>query len=90
MSDRAYFTVGEVGTAADYVIDELRDDPDWVIAMPIPNGISAMERALLFDHHEAVAKEVRRRGWTVRTHVRHLPDGTVLAIDLVDPQAAGS
>jgi len=82
MSGWAYFTVEEINAAADHVIDELRDDPDSVLTLPIPHGISARERTDLLDHHGAVVDEIRRRGWRVRTHVRHLPSGSVFAIDL--------
>ena len=51
--------------------------------MPIPHGIGARERADLLDHNELVAKEIRRRGYPVKLHVRHMDAGEVLAIDLV-------
>jgi hypothetical protein len=83
MTNRAYFTVDEIDAAAGHVISELSDDPDSVLTLPIANGISARERADLLDHHGAVVREVRRRGWRVNTIVRNLPTGTVFAIDLV-------
>jgi hypothetical protein len=82
MSDHAYFTVDQVNAAADHVIDELRDDPESVLMIPIPNGISAHQRADLLDHHGAVIAEIRRRGWHAKAHVRHTPTALVLAIDL--------
>jgi hypothetical protein len=51
MSEPAYFTVDQIGAAADHVIAELQDDPDSVIALPIPNGITVRERADLLNHH---------------------------------------
>ena len=81
--DTAYFTVDEVNAAADYIISELESDRDSLIALPIPNGISARERADLLDHHGQVAAEVRRRGWQVKTHVRTIPTGQVLAFELL-------
>jgi hypothetical protein len=82
VTDAAYFTVDNISAAADHVIAELKDDPDSVIALPIPNGLTARERADLLNHHGAVVREIRRRGWPVRTHVRHTPAGSVFAIDL--------
>jgi len=81
------FTVDQVCQAADHVIAELHDDPDSVLMLPIPNGLRARERTDLLDHHNAVVTEIRRRGWQVKTHVRHPPNGTVLAINLHSPQA---
>jgi hypothetical protein len=80
--DGAKFFANEISAAADYVIAELHDDPESVLMIPIPNGITARQRADLLDHHDAVVTEVRRRGWQVKTHVRHPPSGTVLAINL--------
>jgi hypothetical protein len=77
------FYADEISDAADQVIDELRDDPDSVMALPIPHGLSARERADLLDHHDAVVAEIRSRGWNVKTIVRQLPQGTVFAIELV-------
>jgi hypothetical protein len=82
MSDPAYFTTDQVNAAADHVIEELKDDPGSVIALPIPNGLTARERADLLNHHGAVVREIRRRGWQIKTHVRHTPAGCVFAIDL--------
>jgi hypothetical protein len=65
------------------VIAELKDDPDAVMSIPIPNGISARERADLLDHHGAVVAEIRSRGWCVKTHIRTLSTGSVFAIDLL-------
>ena len=88
MTDISYFTVDQVQQAADHVIAELSDDPDSVLAIPIPNGISARERADLIDHHQAVVDEVKRRGWSAGAVVRTTPAGSVLAIDLHPPHAA--
>ncbi len=80
----SYFTVDQVTEAADHVISELEHDPGQVMALPIPNGLSARERADLLDHHGAVAAEVRRQGWKVKTHVRTVPDaGQVFAFELL-------
>jgi hypothetical protein len=82
MSDPAYFTVDQINAVADHVIAELKDDPGSVIALPIPHGLTARDRANLLSHHGAVVREIRKRGWLVKTHVRHTPAGSVFAIDL--------
>jgi hypothetical protein len=82
MSDITRFTVDQVREGADHVIAELRDDPDEVMMIPIPNGMTARERRDMIDHHGRVVAEIRKRSWPVKTHVRTTPTGSVLAIDL--------
>jgi len=77
------FAVDAIGTAADYVIAALAGDPDHLMAILIPNGITARERADMPDHHGRVVADIRRRGWRVKTHVRNLPGGSVFAVDLL-------
>ena len=77
------FAVDAVDAAADHVIGRLAGDADHLMAIPIPNGISARERADMLDHHGRVVAEIRRRGWRVRSHVRTLGTGSVIAIDLL-------
>jgi hypothetical protein len=89
MTDFAYFTVDQIREVADHVIAELKDDPDGVMTIPLPNGLTPRERRDLIDHHHAVIREVKRRGWSsAKAIVRHTPDGSVLAIDLCPPDAA--
>jgi hypothetical protein len=83
MSDLTPFPVDLVSEAADYVIAELKDDPDAVMSIPIPNGIPLRARTDLIDHHHAVVREIRRRGWSAKAIVRHTPAGSVLAIELM-------
>ena len=86
MTDPAYFRVDDVeAAAADHIISQLADDPDSVMALPIPHGITAHERADLLDHHHAVAQEIRRRRHDLTTHVRHTPQGEIIAFDLAAP-----
>jgi hypothetical protein len=82
MTEPADFTVNQISEAADHIIAELQDDPNSVITLPIPNGLSARERADLFDHHDALVSELRRRDLKVVAHVRYTITGAVLAIDL--------
>jgi len=77
------FAVDAVDAAADHVIGRLAGDADHLMAIPIPNGITARERADLLDHHGRVVEEIRRRGWRVRSHVRMIRAGMVVAIDLL-------
>jgi hypothetical protein len=80
LSEPAYFPVDQIVAAADHVIDELRDDAYSLVALPIPHGLRSLERSDLLDHHRAVVAEIRRRGWRVRTNVRHVANGDVFAI----------
>jgi hypothetical protein len=83
MSDFAHVPVDQVQAAADYVVDALGNDPDAVVMIPVPNGISARERRDLIDHHQDVIEALRGRGWLdVRAIVRHTPTGSALGIDL--------
>ena len=70
----------DIDGAADRIIEELAGEPDAVMALPIPYGLSPRERANLIDHHQAVASEIRRRGHEVEALVQRLPQGEVLAI----------
>jgi hypothetical protein len=64
------------------VLAELSDEPDSMLTLALPHGISARERADLIDHYDGVVRELRGRGHRVRKHVRRYVDGEVLVFDL--------
>ncbi len=75
--------------AAQAVVDHLTApdaEPDATLALVVPYGISAAERATLLDHATTVVQELRHAGWPVEVTVARAPNGEVHALSL--PTAA--
>jgi hypothetical protein len=60
----------QVNAAVDAVIGKLLDNPNAVIAIPIPSGLSARERGELIDRAHHVVHEIRWRNWPVKGQIR--------------------
>lgn len=76
-----------LGAHADRIAAGLHglDPDDALILGVIPNG-DAHGRAVALSYFARVATELRRRGWTIDTGVRHLGDGAE-ALYIADPIA---
>ena len=61
-------STAEINAQAEFVIQRLIDGRS--VAVPIPDGLSANERASLIDYQHAVAHAVAWRGWRIRSGVR--------------------
>lgn len=58
---------------------ETGDADDHVMALPIPYGLTAGERASEISRHQAIVDELRAAGWPVEVHLRRIETGEVLA-----------
>lgn len=72
---------------AQLALDRLLEDPDKVLAIVLPHGLTAAERQQELNAHQHVVTELRAAGYAVDVQRRGTDNGEILTIGLVDADA---
>ena len=68
---------------AQLALDRLLEDPDEVLAVVLPHGMTAGERRHELNVHQAVVNELRAAGWTIDVQRRGTDNGEIVTLGLV-------
>jgi hypothetical protein len=61
-------------------------EPDAVMTLVVPFGVSPSDRARLIDEFSSVVAELRQAGWTVNTTTNRAENGEALTLG-IEPRA---
>lgn len=78
-------TTRPLSPAAQLALDRLTSgDPDEVLAIVLPHGLTPAERRLELRAHQLVVTELRAAGYAIDVQRRGTDNGEILTIGLVD------